>query len=407
MSFFSTPSPLERRIELCTSESIAEPPLQTYLEIAEDISRSSDGGAAHLKAMRRRLASKSSHVHFLTLSLLDVCVKNGRDSFHETVSNPEFLSSLSSLATTSKQRHVREQALSLIQQWAKAFPAQGLHSFTDCYVRLRNRGVVFPDDKEGGVVFTPPVNLSVVAQRQVPATGGRSAPDRSPNRSPNRSPGRSPGRSPHREEKEETLPSAELEALSWASPQYIARIKAESLQVVEYLTLFQQLIASSPASSAALRGNESVQTLHATIHDCRQRVSRLLVELEDETLMDLMIHVSELIRVSVDFYNARLKGDTQAREPQLDLPAVLRQQPTSTTSAATAERKEQKEGKETEAAAAAAAGGGSADGKAGEAEDPFAQLAQRNDRKQQNPSSPQPPVAAVGDLSLSQFDPLA
>ena len=287
-------------------------------------------GAGHLKAIRKRLAAKSPHVQFLSLSLLDVAVKNAGDAFHETVSAPDFLSSLSSLATTTKYPHVRDQALSLIQTWAKAFPSQGLHSFAEAYTRLRNRGVAFPDDKSAGVVFTPPVNLTVVAQRNA-SPGGRGAPDRSPGRSPNRSPGRSP-----KEEKESGSAPGERNPLSWASPQYVSKVKAESVQVLEYLSLFQDLIAST-APPSAIRGNESIQSLHSTLLDCRNRVSHLLVELEEETLMDLMIHLSEAIRITLDYYNARLKGE-DVQPPVIEVPAVLKQGgPTKT---------EAKEGKE-------------------------------------------------------------
>ena len=342
-------------------------------------------GAGHLKAIRKRLAAKSPHVQFLSLSLLDVTVKNAGDAFHETVSAPDFLSSLSSLATTTKFPHVRDQTLSLIQTWAKAFPSQGLHSFAETYTRLRNKGVPFPDDKAGGVVFTPPVNLTVVAQRN--AAGARGGPDRSP--------GRSPGRSP-KEEKESAAPG-ERNPLSWASPQYVAKVKAESVQVFEYLSLFQELIASS-APPSSMRANESIQTLHSTLLDCRNRVSHLLVELEEETLMDLMIHLSEAIRVTLDYYTAKAKGEN-AQPPVIELPAVLKK--------GGEKRAEAKEGKEeSEAASRAQLQPGAAAVTA-----PPATAASRPDWKQASPQPAAVPATAAAPAAasnpLSEFDPLA
>ena len=418
-SFFSTPSPVEKKVEAATSESHPEPPLESLLEIAEDISKSPDAsvaqphphppfpshsvpsplipssslrlssGAGHLKAIRKRLASKSAHVQYLSLCLLDVAVKNGGDAFHETVSAPEFLSSLSALATSTKFPHVRDQALSLLQTWGRSMPQQGLHSFAEAYTRLRNKGVAFPDDKAGGVVFTPPVNLTVVAQRNVSV--GR--PDRSPGRSPNKSPGRSPGRSP-REEKE----PSERHPLSWASPAYVEKVRGECVQVFEYLSLFRELIAST-APAAAIRANESIQSLHSTVLDCRARVSHLLVELDEETLMDLMIHVSEAIRLTLDYYAAKLRGQ-EVPPPTIDLPALLR----PTTAAAAGVKAEAKEGKE-EARRER--------GAKTEADDPFAAIATRPERKQASPAAAtSAPISAsavtsAGGVSLSQFDPLA
>ena len=233
MSFFSSPSPAEKKIDAATSDHIAEAPLDTYLEIAEEIKSSPDAGQSHLKAFRKRLQSKSSHTVFLSLQLLDVAVKNGGDAFHESVSNPDFLNVISTIGTTAKERHVSDLALSLLSQWARAFPAQGLMSYADAYNKLKNRGVTFPDAGTAPV-FTPPPNLAIHAPpRQVASS-----------RAPDRSPNRSPGRSPRLEEKE----PAERHPLSWASPFYVDKIKTESLQVIEYLTLFQQLIAAASAA---------------------------------------------------------------------------------------------------------------------------------------------------------------
>ena len=392
MSFFTTPTAIEKKVDAATSDHIAEPPLDTYLEIAEEIRGSPDAGQSHLKAIRKRLQSKSSHTVFLTLHLLDVAVKNGGDTFHESVSNLDFLNTVATIGTTAKERHVSDLALSLLHQWARAFPAQGLMSYADVYNKLKNRGVAFPATAGSSAtapVFTPPVNLAIHAPpRQV-----------STNRAPDRSPNRSPSRSPRTEEKE----PSERNPLSWASPFYIDKIKTESLQVIEYLQLFQQLITAEPASRTAsqqLKANESVQSLLSTIVDCRGRVSRLLAEIEDETLMDLMIQLNDSIRVSLEYYEERVKGRPVA-EPTVVVPTGLRK-------AGEGERKERKEESSDKPATAAAGGRQQAE----QGEDPFVALANRP--HQQRPLQPAAPAAAAvqqpagGSADpLSQFDPLA
>ena len=404
-SFFSSPTAAEKKIDAATSDHIAEPPLDTYLELAEDIRTSPDAGQSYLKAIRKRLQSKSSHTVFLTLHLLDVAVKNGGDAFHESVSNPEFLNTIATVGTTAKERHVSDMALSLLSQWARAFPAQGLMSYADVYNKLKNKGVAFPDSASSSAapVFTPPVNLAIHAPPRQIATSR--APDRSPNRSPNKSPNRSPSRSPRLEEKEPVSGNSERNPLSWASPFYVDKIKTESLQVIEYLQLFQQLIAAEPASAAAvqqLKANESVQSLLSTIVDCRGRVSRLLAEIEDETLMDLMIQLNDSIRLSIDYYEERLKGRSVV-EPVIVVPTVLRK-------AGEGERKEGKDGKEDSGEQSVGGGRQQQPG-----DDPFDALANRPQQQQQRPQQAavgsaaiqQPAGAGGAGDGLSQFDPLA
>ena len=68
MSFFSSPSPVEKKVEAATSENYAEVPLELYLEIAEDIRKSQDAYAA-----ADNTAQHSSRLHStctcLTLTL--------------------------------------------------------------------------------------------------------------------------------------------------------------------------------------------------------------------------------------------------------------------------------------------------------------------------------------------------
>ena len=378
-SFFSNPTAVEKKIDAATSDHIAEAPLDTYLELAEEIKSSPDAGQSHLKALRKRLTSKSSHTVFLALQLLDVAVKNGGDAFHETVSQPDFLNLLSTIGTTAKEKHVSDLALSLLYQWARAFPAQGLMSYADAYNKLKNRGVAFPDAAAASSpVFNPPPNLAIHAPpRQVASSR---APDRSPNRSPTRS--------PKQEEKE----PSERNPLSWASPFYIDKIKSESLQVIEYLTLFQQLITAE-TTPQQLKSNESVQSLHSTIVDCRSRVTRLLAEIEDETLMDLAIQLNDAIRTSLEYYDERVKGRA-VPEPTVVVPTVLRK----------GREGEQKEGKENQQSGEKQQ---HQQQQGEQGEDPFLAIASRPQAQQQQQQQPRAAAGGSGASPLDQFDPLA
>ena len=126
-------------------------------------------------------------------------------------------------------------------------------------------------------------------------------------------------------------------------------------------------------------------------------MTRLLAEIEDETLMDLMIQLNDAIRLSLDYYEDRVKGRA-APEPPVVVPTVLRRPGEG----------ERKEGKEAESG-----GGGKGQQQQQQqqqqAVDSFDALA---NRPQQPRLSPQPGLAAPaaapsGASPLDQFDPLA
>jgi len=111
---------------------------------------------------------------------------------------------------------------------------------------MRNRGVPFPETS--APVLTPPVNLSVVAQRK------------SSNRTQDRSPvPRSP--KPASDERKEPHP------LSYTSDAYVSKVKTEWRQVIDYLRLFIDMLVSATTLTISTPTRRS--WLHSTILDCR------------------------------------------------------------------------------------------------------------------------------------------
>lgn len=117
-----------------------------------------------LAAMRKQLRSDNPKVLQLTLTMLETCVKNTENPyFHGLVGNKDFLQDVAALSDGRRGWEVKEQALSLIQQWGLAFQAKqdSMPFFHECYMALRLRGVQFPPLEASSPIFTPPQSSPV------------------------------------------------------------------------------------------------------------------------------------------------------------------------------------------------------------------------------------------------------
>ena len=128
------------------------------LEICDALGRNSDDAPVMVAAVRKRLASKDPHVLALSLTLLEMCVKNCGDGVHRAVGTPAFMDAVSKVAEKAAQPATRSQALALIQQWGRAFEAhrESLPCFSDAYTGLKVKGLPFPEEEGAPPVFTPP-----------------------------------------------------------------------------------------------------------------------------------------------------------------------------------------------------------------------------------------------------------
>ena len=129
-------------------------------------------------ALDSRLQSKNPQTVFLAICLLDTLEKNCFGPFHRLICQKDFLNNLFRIATKEQvfsqfffQRQSpenAEEAADLIQSLALSFASMGkeYRLFETLYRSLRNRGVVFKNEKEADI-FTP--NLSEEAIQNVPS----------------------------------------------------------------------------------------------------------------------------------------------------------------------------------------------------------------------------------------------
>jgi hypothetical protein len=158
LSIFDKPSELARLIDECTSEMQLNTDIALNMQVCDQINREGTAAAKDaIKTIRKKLKSSSSNPKtcLLTLTLLEMMMKNCRAELHLEASNASFLKDLEELATSPKTDvRVRDKILELIQSWADAFNAfkDDLPMFDALYMRMKRQGISFPDRDLSGLV---------------------------------------------------------------------------------------------------------------------------------------------------------------------------------------------------------------------------------------------------------------
>jgi hypothetical protein len=148
---------LDALVDRATDELRIAPDWSENLDICDKVSSGNDQTAFDAcRAIRRRMGDKSEKVALLALTLLEACMKNCSDSFHEQVASKDFQAELTRLA--SGKGEVAERTLSLIEAWADAFQTGGPTEFEQTYNALRAKGVraLPPDARAFARASNPP-----------------------------------------------------------------------------------------------------------------------------------------------------------------------------------------------------------------------------------------------------------
>jgi len=299
-------SPQQKAVENATSELLLGPDWAANVEIYESVNRAEDGGRDTLKAIAKRMTHKNPHVALLALELLGACVNNCRAPFHMHVHKMEFLEQLAKVGTHGPSGDVKDKALTLIITWAEAFRSHpDFPNFDRIYQQLKAKGFEFParDMNAMAPVFTPASHGRPPLEKQRSgASAGSTAP--------------APAPAPAREEEEESV-------YSWVSPEYIAKIKTELKEVLNYVDIVKEILAACEGPVPAQQ-NETLKGLVATLQEMQSRLTRVLVEVEHETLVDWCLQVNDHIRVVLEWHSAILANQSfsppQLPAPQFDGP---------------------------------------------------------------------------------------
>ena len=164
--------------------SKAGPEWSTNMEIVDMLNSSREACADALKAITVRLKDGDPKAVYLTLIILETCMKNCGSALAAQIS-PQFMQGIVALARGAKGKKNADESARLLQQWGRAFDRAKLPIFSDTYVALKAKGVTFPAEDEstrgGSFPFhedyedLPSISSSYKPPAQVPSPGSDDA----------------------------------------------------------------------------------------------------------------------------------------------------------------------------------------------------------------------------------------
>ncbi|KAK1398124.1 vacuolar protein sorting-associated protein 27 [Heracleum sosnowskyi] len=155
------------RVEKATSEFLNGPDWTINIDICDAINLNNWLAKDIVKALKKRLQHKNSHVHLLALTLLETMVKNCGEPVHSQIVERNILQDMTKIVKKKTNMTVREKILVLLDSWQQAFGGAGgrYPQYYWAYEELRRAGVEFPQRaSDSALIFTPPVTHSTAGR---------------------------------------------------------------------------------------------------------------------------------------------------------------------------------------------------------------------------------------------------
>ena len=150
MSIFGFGNPVELQtpigiqIKAATDSLRLTPDWSKNLEICDEINRKKEVADQASKALKRRSQDTDQQTVYLSLLLLESCMKNCGTVFLSTFDRA-LMDEIVAISRGGRGNKNSEEALRLIQQWAQVYENNKSFSlFHDTFISLKSRGVVFP-----------------------------------------------------------------------------------------------------------------------------------------------------------------------------------------------------------------------------------------------------------------------
>eukprot|EP01038_Epipyxis_sp_PR26KG_P006402 gene6402-8813_t len=168
-SYSDLATPIGLQIKSATESLLIGPDWSKNLDICDEISRAKDGPEQSVRAFYRRLQDNDFNTVYLTLILMETCVKNCGTNFARCVDR-SIMDEMSNLAKGSKGEKNSFESLRLIQQWGRAYESKksSLPIFFETFVNLKSKGFQFPKEEENTAAIFEPVDYNK-PPRTVPA----------------------------------------------------------------------------------------------------------------------------------------------------------------------------------------------------------------------------------------------
>lgn len=147
-------SPLGILIRGATDGLLLTPDWSRNLDICDIINHETPESAQlAARVLTRRLQETDQNIVYLSLILVDTCIKNCGLKFATTVERA-FMEEVIAAAKGSKGKKNEDEALRFIQEWGRDFEAHRntLPIFHDTYVALKSRGLRFPQENSSRIV---------------------------------------------------------------------------------------------------------------------------------------------------------------------------------------------------------------------------------------------------------------
>ncbi|KAK4284950.1 hypothetical protein QN277_001713 [Acacia crassicarpa] len=161
--FFQSPNQADKLVEDATSEALDEPDWAMNLDICDMINNEKVNSVELIRAIKKRIMMKSPRIQYLSLVLLEACVKNCEKAFSEVAAERVLDEMVKLIDDPQTVVNNRNKALILIEAWGESTgELRYLPVYEETYKSLKSRGIRFPgrDNESLAPIFTPPRSVA-------------------------------------------------------------------------------------------------------------------------------------------------------------------------------------------------------------------------------------------------------
>ncbi|KAK7312148.1 hypothetical protein VNO77_35799 [Canavalia gladiata] len=162
--FFQDSTHCDKLVLDATSEALHHPDWAIILHLCDLINADQLSAAELVRAIKKRLVTKSPRAQYLTLVLLEALVKNCDKAFLEVATERVLDEMVNLIYDPHTVVNNRNKALIMIQAWGESTTElRYLPVYAQTYKSLKSRGIRFPgcDTQSLAPVFTPSASASV------------------------------------------------------------------------------------------------------------------------------------------------------------------------------------------------------------------------------------------------------
>lgn len=145
-------TPVGQLIKAATDPVLLGPDWSQNLDICDQINNLRDGPEQAIRAISKRLKDSNTTTVFLTLIVMETCIKNCGMNFTKLVDK----NLMNDIVNISKGISTSaDEALRLVQQWGRAFENRRdvQPIFYDTYCLLKSKGIKFPKEEDNSSII--------------------------------------------------------------------------------------------------------------------------------------------------------------------------------------------------------------------------------------------------------------